>query len=80
MAAEWLSPSGVLIYSEDTVSDSIYLGLGEGSFEGVHVARLSVRNAAGELIAEIEANTEFERQQPNGEGCEPICWIATVEG
>lgn len=66
--------------SLDTISDSITMALGLGSFEGVHIARLSVRDEAGELIAEIEANTEFERQQPNGPGCEPICWFARVEG
>jgi hypothetical protein len=26
----------------------------------------------------VGEDVEFERTQPNGPGCEPVCWIATI--
>jgi hypothetical protein len=32
----------------------------------------------GEVIAEFDGEAEFEQTQPNGPGCEPVCWLAAI--
>ncbi|HEX9890160.1 MAG TPA: hypothetical protein VGA69_11815 [Nitriliruptorales bacterium] len=66
----------------DPESDQIQrlgqLGL-EGDLSGVHEVSLEVRDEAGELLVATRGETGFERSEPNGEGCPPVCWAATVE-
>ena len=33
----------------------------------------------GELVAESEQTLQYQNVQPNGEGCDPICRVSTVE-
>ena len=61
----------------DPQNDVVAFLIGEGDFPGTHAVSLTLddgsRNTRG-----LEGDVEFERLQPNGEGCEPICWQATV--
>lgn len=65
--------------SIDTDSDSVTLALGEGDFAGDHAVQLTVRTASGDVIARSDEVVEFQPNQPNGPGCEPICWLARVD-
>ncbi len=58
-------------------TDTITFTLGDRELPGDHQARLAVRRD-GDPIVEDETDIEFARTQPNGIGCEPICWIAEV--
>jgi hypothetical protein len=63
-------------FTLDADRDTVTVRLIGDDYSGSHTVSLSI---AGEgLAAEVEAETEFERSQPNGPGCEPICWHATV--
>ncbi len=58
-------------------TDSVTLSLGDREMLGAHRARITVLDGA-DVIAEADEQVEFDRQQPNGPGCEPICWFAEV--
>ena len=58
-------------------TDTIMFGLGDRELPGSHQAHITVwRN--GDPIVEHEMDVEFGRTQPNGFGCEPVCWFADV--
>jgi len=61
-----------------TDTDSIMLSLGNREMADDHRVRVTV-SIDDEAIAEGEADVAFERNQPNGPGCEPVCWFAEVE-
>jgi hypothetical protein len=63
----------------DQMTDDVSLTLPEGTYDGRYEVRLLVRDEAGDIIADVEAETAFERQQPNGPRCEPVCWNARIE-
>ena len=46
-------------------------------YSGRHTVSLTLVGPDGQLT-EVAADTEFERSQPNGPGCEPVCWQAIV--
>jgi hypothetical protein len=46
-------------------------------YGGAHEVSLTLAGTDG-LTVDVDATAEFERGQPNGPGCEPICWQATV--
>jgi len=58
-------------------TDTITYTLGDRELPGDHHARLTVRRD-GDPIVEDETDVQFARTQPNGPGCEPVCWIAEV--
>lgn len=61
----------------DPQHDTVAFLLGEGDFNGTHTVSLTVGDGSGEPV-ELAGDVEFEHLQPNGEGCEPICWQATL--
>lgn len=61
----------------DTIADTAVLILDDGDYDGIHAVSLSIDGPDG-LHIEIAAETEFQRSQPNGPGCEPVCWQATI--
>lgn len=62
-----------------TADDRILLVLPEDDYGGEHRASLRVVTTADdELNVAAEEVTAFERQQPNGPGCPPVCWFAEV--
>ena len=61
----------------DPQNDVVVFLLGEGDFRGTHAVSLSVDDGSGEPV-DLEGDVEFEHLQPNGAGCEPICWHATL--
>lgn len=63
--------------SIDTLADTIRLRIGEGSFEGSHEVRIVILEA-GEPLVEATVTAELTATQPNGPGCEPVCWGAEV--
>ena len=58
-------------------TDTITYTLGDRELPGDHHARLTVWRD-GDPIVEDVRDVEFARTQPNGPGCEPVCWIADV--
>jgi hypothetical protein len=58
-------------------TDTITFTLGDRELPGDHQARLTVRRD-GDPILDDGTDVKFARTQPNGTGCEPVCWIAEV--
>ncbi|MGH2401859.1 MAG: hypothetical protein ACRDE6_04045 [Candidatus Limnocylindria bacterium] len=67
---------GALTIATDT--DSISYSLGDLDASGRHRVSITVRSESGDVIAEFDGEAEFERTQPNGPGCEPVCWLAEI--
>lgn len=67
--------SGSLVL--DPQQDIVTVRLIGGDYSGMHTLSLTLTGPDGQRT-EIESDTEFERSQPNGPGCEPVCWQATV--
>jgi hypothetical protein len=64
-----------------TDMDIVYLALpdeDEGDWSGTHSTSLTVREAESRVVAEHEGEAHFERLQPNGPNCPPVCWTAEV--
>ena len=59
------------------VDDVVTLLLHGDDYSGSHAVSLLVESSVQGSIL-VEEEVEFERTQPNGPGCEPVCWIATV--
>ena len=64
-------------FTLDADRDTVTIRLIGEDYSGSHTVSLSVTGEVGP-VAEVEVDTEFERSQPNGPGCEPVCWHATV--
>lgn len=64
-------------FTLDAERDTVIVRLIGGDYSGSHTVSLSVSGEGG-AVADVETETEFERSQPNGPGCEPVCWQATV--
>jgi hypothetical protein len=64
-------------FTLDADRDTVALRLLGADYNGTHTVSLSVTGDGGP-VAEVETETDFERSQPNGPGCEPVCWHATV--
>lgn len=58
-------------------TDTITFTLGDRELPGNHRARLTVRRGADRIV-EDETDVKFSRTQPNGPGCEPVCWVAEI--
>ena len=67
---------GALSVATDT--DSIFYSLGSLDASGRHRVSVTVRSESGDMLAEFDGEAEFERTQPNGPGCEPVCWLAAI--
>jgi len=74
-AAMGAGVAGALVL--DPQRDLVVLTLPGGDYGGMHTVSLTLTGPDGQRT-EIESDTEFERSQPNGLGCEPVCWQATV--
>lgn len=61
----------------DPQQDLVTLRLAGADYSGRHTVSLTLAGPDGQLT-EMAAETEFERSQPNGPGCEPVCWQAIV--
>ena len=64
-------------FSIDADRDTVTVRLLGDDYSGTRAVTLSLSGSDG-LLVDVDAQTEFERAQPNGPGCEPICWQATV--
>ena len=63
----------------DTDSDVIRLELPTGtSWEETHAVSLRVVTRDGDVVADMTGEADFERTQPNGPDCPPVCWLAEV--
>jgi hypothetical protein len=65
----------------ETQADAVVFRLPDADWSGVHRVTATVRDAtSGEPLADVDvdAEVEFQRSQPNGPGCPPICWFAEV--
>jgi hypothetical protein len=61
----------------DPQQDLVTFRLSGDDYSGMHAVSLTLAGPDGQLT-EMAAETEFERSQPNGPGCEPVCWQALV--
>ena len=57
--------------------DVVVYVLHGNDFSGSHIVSLSL-DAPDLPSVRVEESVEFERSQPNGPRCEPVCWTATV--
>ncbi|MCA1587555.1 MAG: hypothetical protein LC744_02465, partial [Chloroflexi bacterium] len=64
-------------FTLDADRDTVTLRLLGHDYSGSHTVLLSVIGEGGP-VAEVKAETDFERSQPNGPGCQPVCWQARV--
>ena len=64
----------IVISPDDDVVAYVLHG---NDFSGSHIVSLSL-DAPGLPSVRVEESVEFERSQPNGPRCEPVCWTATV--
>ena len=63
----------------DSDSDVITLELATGTdWEGIHAVSLRVVTEDGEVAADMTGDVDFERTQPNGPDCPPVCWLAEL--
>ena len=64
----------------DTDRDVITLQLpGDSDWSGTHAVSLRVVGGDGGTVTDVtQDDVGFERSQPNGPGCPPICWSADV--
>ena len=63
----------------DTNDDVITLELpSDTNWEGTHAVSLRVVTEDGEEVVDMAGETDFERMQPNGPDCPPVCWLAEV--
>ena len=76
MPAPGVGSAGALTI--DPFADSVAVLLPEGDYAGMHTVALTI---SGTLLGRIEIETEiqFERTQPNGPNCPPVCWQAIVK-
>ena len=71
--------SGRRVQELEVALDRILLILPEADYAGRRRVSLLVRDAeSGEVLAQVEDDVEFERLQPNGPDCPPVCWFARV--
>jgi hypothetical protein len=68
--------SGAFTVDADRNAVTVTL-LGE-DYSGAHDVSLTVVDARAQDIVRVADTIEFDRAQPNGPGCEPVCWQATV--
>ena len=64
-------------FTLDADRDTVTVRLLGFDYSGTHAVSFSVSGPAGP-VAEVETDIDFERLEPNGPGCEPVCWHATV--
>lgn len=64
-------------FSVDADGDALTLRLLGDDYSGAHEVSLRVTGSDG-LVVEAESLVEFDRLQPNGRGCAPVCWQVTV--
>jgi hypothetical protein len=58
-------------------ADVVAYVLHGNDFSGSHIVSLSL-DAPGLPSVRVDESVEFERSQPNGPRCEPVCWTATI--
>jgi hypothetical protein len=64
----------------DVGLDVLALDLGQDARGGSHHVTMSVRDPAGIKLAEMDADIDLEKFEPNGGWpCGPTCWRAHVE-
>lgn len=61
-----------------TDTDQITLTLPQGDYSGAHRVRLVVETAEDGVLVNLDQQTDFEREYPNGPDCEPVCWRAEI--
>lgn len=65
-----------LIAEQDTVEYS----LGEGDFSGPHQVTFTLSDESGDLLGELDEETELTKTEPNGGWpCGPTCWSAELD-
>ena len=64
-------------FTIDADGNTVTVRLLGSDYSGAHSVSLHVNGPSGP-VAEVETEVEFDRLQPNGPGCEPVCWHATV--
>lgn len=56
----------------------VQLVLPGGRYDGMRDVRLELTSRSGAVLAESHTTVEFERLQPNGLSCGPVCWGVSV--
>lgn len=56
----------------------VHLRLPNGTYDKTYDVRFELVSGSGETLAQADASVDFQRSQPNGPDCGPICWSASV--
>lgn len=59
------------------IDNVIAFRLHGADYSGSHAVTLNLELPDGGTVL-VEQDVEFERSQPNGPRCEPVCWTATI--
>ena len=62
----------------ETDRDVVYFGLPDRDWSGAHQFSVVISDAAGAILADMSQPGRFERMQPNGPDCPPVCWMADI--
>lgn len=56
----------------------VHLSLPSGTYDETYDVRFELISGSGETLAEADVSVDFQRSQPNGPNCGPVCWGASV--
>jgi hypothetical protein len=56
----------------------VYVPFGEAQFSEVAMVVVTVTDSSGSVVANARGEVKFERSQPNGWRCPPVCWWARM--
>jgi hypothetical protein len=56
----------------------VQVSFGDAQFSSVEVVTVTVKDQAGSVVVAGEEEVHFERSQPNGWRCPPVCWFGVM--
>lgn len=70
--------SDLMVCGPQSGGTDVHLTLPSGTYDQVYEVHLDLTTGSGETLAEANGSVDFQRSQPNGPNCGPICWSASV--
>jgi hypothetical protein len=62
----------------DSPRREVQVSFGDAQFSGNETVTLTVTDQAGSVVLTAEDEVQFERSQPNGWRCPPVCWFGEM--
>lgn len=70
--------SDLVVCTPQSGGTDIHLRLPDGTYDKTYDVRFELTSGSGETLAEADVPVDFQRSQPNGPDCDPVCWTASV--